>query len=331
MSKEAIFEKIKEYSRIMLFRHFRIDGDCVGSTKGFQEVLRATFPEKEIYLIDDEKSDYLAFLGADDAPVADELYRDALGIVIDTATAERISSPKYTLCREVAKIDHHIEVPGKEGYFYATDGLSWVEEERSSACEMIAAFCASFPELQLNRRAATCLYTGMVTDSGRFQYPGVSGETMRLAGLLLDVGVDTEWLYANLYLREFESLKFKAYVYEHMTISGSGVASIYLSRETQQAFGLTFEEASSCISYLDGIKGCLCWLAFIETGDAQNSVRVRLRSRFVHINTLAEQYRGGGHACASGATVYGEGEIRELTAKADQMVREYKETHEEWL
>lgn len=330
MSKEVIFEKIKEYQRIMLFRHIRIDGDCVGATKGFQEVLRTSFPDKEILIIDDEKSDYLAFLGPDDSPVPDEMYEDALGIVIDTATKDRISNPKYVLCKEIAKIDHHIEVPGKDGHFYADH--SWVEEERSSACEMIAAFCASFPdELKINQRAATFIYTGMVTDSGRFQYPGVSGDTMRYAGMLLDVGVDTEWLYANLYLKDFESLKFKAYVYEHMIISESGVASVYLSREMQQSFGLTFEEASSAISYLDGIKGCLCWLAFIETGDAQNSIRVRLRSRFVHINTLAEQYRGGGHACASGATIYGEEEIRELTAKADEMVRKYKETHEVWL
>ena len=60
---ETILNKIKEYDRIMLFRHIRMDGDCTGATKGFKEILKLSFPEKEILLVDDQKSDFLAFLG----------------------------------------------------------------------------------------------------------------------------------------------------------------------------------------------------------------------------------------------------------------------------
>jgi phosphoesterase RecJ-like protein len=72
-------------------------------------------------------------------------------------------------------------------------------------------------------------------------------------------------------------------------------------------------------------------MVFIENGDAEGSIRVRLRSRFVHINTIAEKYRGGGHACASGATVYSVDEMQALLSDADAHVKEYKETHEGWL
>ena len=65
---------------------------------------------------------------------------------------------------------------------------------------------------------------------------------------------------------------------------------------TQQRFGLSFEDASAAIGYLDSIRGCLCWLAFIDAPD--DTIRVRLRSRFVAINTLAERHHGGGHAFA---------------------------------
>ena len=58
---------------------------------------------------------------------------------------------------------------------------------------------------------------------------------------------------------------------------------------------------------------------------------MRLRSRFVHINSIAEKYHGGGHSCASGATVYGEEEMQQLLQDADALVKEYKETHEGWL
>ena len=72
-------------------------------------------------------------------------------------------------------------------------------------------------------------------------------------------------------------------------------------------------------------------MVFIENGDAEGTIRVRLRSRFVHINPIAEKYRGGGHAMASGATVYGWDEAKKLLADADAHVKEYKETHEGWL
>jgi phosphoesterase RecJ-like protein len=65
--------------------------------------------------------------------------------------------------------------------------------------------------------------------------------------------------------------------------------------------------------------------------DEENVIRVRLRSRFVHINPVAEKYNGGGHACASGATVYSWEEAERLVADADAHVKEYKETHEGWL
>ena len=72
-------------------------------------------------------------------------------------------------------------------------------------------------------------------------------------------------------------------------------------------------------------------IAFIDSGDADASIRVRLRSRFMTINQIAEQFHGGGHACASGATVYSQEEMQELIAKADAAIKEYKETHEGWL
>ena len=68
---QSILNKIEEYNRIFIFRHIRMDGDCTGSTKGFKRILQLTYPQKEIYLIDEQRSDFLAFLGEDDAPVAD--------------------------------------------------------------------------------------------------------------------------------------------------------------------------------------------------------------------------------------------------------------------
>lgn len=319
----AILDKIKAYDKIFIFRHFRPDGDAVGSTKGLQQILRATFPEKQIYLQNADFSDYLAFLGGEDALLPDEAYADALGIVLDTATANRISNKKYALCKELVKIDHHIPV---ESYGVC----EWVEEERSSTCEMIAAFYEAFQdELKIDSEAAKYIYTGMVTDSGRFRFRDVSGETLRLAGIILSQGIDVETIYSNLYLRDFDSFKFEAYAHKKMQISEHGVASLFVSKGMQKKFSLTNEQASASVSFMDSIKGSLIWLAFIDNGDG--SIRVRLRSRFITVNALAEKYGGGGHACASGATVHSKAEMKRLLADADAMLAEYKQNERGWL
>ena len=323
--KLQILNKLKEYDRIMLFRHIRNDGDCVGATKGLKRIIELTWPEKEVYLIDDDRSEYLAFLGSDDGEVSDEIYANALGIVLDTASENRISNKKYTLCKELIKIDHHIPLEN-----YGT--IHWVEEHRSSCCEMVVDFYRTFAdELQLDSLGATYLYTGMVTDSGRFRYEGVNGDTLRCAAAMLDIGIDTETLYANLYLDTYDALKFTAHVYEKMQQTENGVAYIFVDKAMQEQFDLSLEQAGSCVNDMDSIRGCLAWIAFIETGDEKGTIRVRLRSRFVHINGIAEKYRGGGHACASGATLYSKDEIALLLRDADAHVKEYKETHEGWL
>ena len=326
MNRETItkiLDKIEEYGRIIIFRHARPDGDAIGSTKGLARILKLTYPEKEIYLQNSDYSDYLAFLGPEDAPIADELYSDALGIVIDTATEKRISNKKYSLCREVVKIDHHIPIES-----YGT--LEWVEEERSSACEMIACFYDTLSErLKIDSEAATYIYAGMVTDSGRFRFRSVSGETMRLAGVMLNVGIDTDVLYANLYLKDFSEFKFESCAHKKMKITDGGVVYLYVSRSMKKKFGLTDEAASASVSFMDSIRGSLIWLAFIENDDG--SIRVRLRSRFVTVSELANKYGGGGHACAAGATVHSKKEMNALISDANELIKSYKESNTGWL
>ncbi len=320
--KQAILDKIKEYNKILIFRHFRPDGDAVGSTKGLQELIKLNFPEKTVLLQNCDYSDYMAFLGTEDELLNEAEYKDALGIVIDTGTAKRASNQKFNLCKEVIKIDHHIPL---ESY----GDLEWVEEHRSSACEMIADFYDTFKnELKINSQAATYIYAGMVTDSGRFRYREVDGETMRLAGVMLDQGINTDLLYANLYLKDYKNLKFEAYVQNRIKLTENGVAYIFVTKKMKKKFSLSNEDASASVGFLDAIRGSLIWIAFIENDDA---IRIRFRSRFVTVSELAEQYRGGGHACAAGGTVYSKREMKQVLRDADVLIKNYKENNEDWL
>lgn len=320
---QAILDKIIAYDTIIITRHVRPDGDAIGSSNGLAEIIRASFPHKKVYVQTEDSSDYLAFLNGDDQPISDDEYNGALLIVLDTATRDRISNSKYDLAKEVIKIDHHIDIK-------PYGDLCWIEDYRSSTCEMVAYFYSTFKDkLTLNKRAALFVYTGMVTDSGRFRYESTTGETLRLAGMLLDEGVNTDWLFANLYLADFEYYKFQAYVHKKMKITPSGVAYLHVDKKMQQQFNLTTEQASEAVSFMNSIKGSIAWLAFIDMPDG--TIRVRLRSRFMQINALAEKYGGGGHQCTCGATLKHKKQIDLLVADADQMVAEYKSTHEGWL
>ena len=112
-------------------------------------------------------------------------------------------------------------------------------------------------------------------------------------------------------------------------LTKNGVAYIYISLDAQRRFGLTSEQASNSVAYLNSLKGSIIWIAFIENEDG--SIRVRLRSRFVTINQLAESYGGGGHAQASGATIYSLAEMRGFVRRADKLIEQYKSENDDWL
>ncbi len=322
-TKNAILEKIREYDRIIIARHQRPDGDAIGSSHGLAEILRLSFPDKSILVANQDSSEYLSFLQTEETDPDSLDYSNALAIVTDTANMDRCANKRITEAKEIIKIDHHIDVS-------PFGNICWVEDDRSSVCEMVTAFLYTFRDvLSCNLKAATLLYMGMVTDSGRFKYVETKGNTMRLAGYLLDMGIDTETLHANLELENFEFFKFKAFIYEKMEISENGVAHLYVDKAMQERFHLSREQASNSVDFMNKIRGSLIWIAFIDNPDG--SIRVRLRSRFITVNALAARYGGGGHANASGATVNSLDEMKALINDADEMLKQYKASNGGWL
>ena len=321
--KEVILNKIKEYDSIVIGRHFRPDGDAVGSTMGLGRIISLTFPEKKVYLSNNDKSDYMAFLGDTSESVSEEIIKSSLVIIIDTATEDRVSDNRILNGKEVVKIDHHIEA---EPY----GDVSWVEDWRSSSCEMIASFYEEFSSvLKIDDIAATAIYAGMVTDSGRFRFSSTSSETLRLASIMVGKGVDIERLQANLDLNSYNFYKYQAYVFSKIEMTENGVSWLYVDQEMQKKWNLSREDASESVGFMSGIKGSICWIAFIENSDG--SIRVRLRSRFMTVNKIAEKYHGGGHDRASGATCYSREEMMALVEDADKATKEFKESGEYWI
>ncbi|MGN1189177.1 MAG: bifunctional oligoribonuclease/PAP phosphatase NrnA [Candidatus Ornithospirochaeta sp.] len=321
--KNLIFDKIKEYDSIVIGRHFRPDGDAVGSTMGLGRIISLTYPEKKVYLSNKDKSEYMSFLGDTSELVDEEIIKNSLVIIIDTATEDRVSDERILKGKEVIKIDHHIDVA-------PYGDISWVEDWRSSASEMIASFYETFSSsFKIDTLAATMIYTGMVTDSGRFRFSSTSPETLRLAGIMVGKGVNIERLQANLDLNDYNFYKYQADVFSKIEMTENGVAWLYVDNEMQKKWNLTKEDASESVGFISGIKGSICWIAFIDNSDG--TIRVRLRSRFMTVNKIAEKYHGGGHDRASGATCYSKEEMEALIKDADLETKRFKESGEYWV
>ena len=174
---EAILDKIQQYDTIILHRHYRPDGDAMGSQIGMKHLLQENFPEKKIYMVGDDAG-YLSFMEdcvMDQIP--DETYSDALAVILDCGSAHLISDDRWKQAAETVRMDHHLFT----GKFADAEAI---DSGYESCCGLIAQF-AMDTGLKLNPLAAKSLYTGMVTDSGRFRYDSTTAQTFRLAAFLI--------------------------------------------------------------------------------------------------------------------------------------------------
>lgn len=310
---KRILNKIKEFETIIIHGHKRPDGDCYGAQFGLKNIIQSSFPSKHVYVVG-QTSDFVDYVGKVDT-ISDDLYKDALVIVVDTATEERISDPRYTMGKYLIKIDHHIPV---NDY----GDLRWVDTNFPSCAQMISYFYYKFKnELKLTKEGAIALYTGIVTDTGRFRYRGVSKVTHQLAGMLLEKGVDVEYIDQQLSKETLEMVGLKGYVYSNYK-TADGFIYLKMTRDVIEQYNVSDEQAASVVNLLSGIEGYPVWALFIEY---PNEIRIRLRSSGPTINELANQYAGGGHAKAAGCRIENWDQLDDFIKDCEAVVKAYKE------
>ena len=307
---EQIKNAIERFDRILIHRHSRPDGDAMGSQIGLRELLRHNYPEKEIFAVGDNTGFFGFMEGAVMDEVPDTAYEGALAIVLDCGAEHLISDTRWKTAAATARMDHHI-FTGQLAEFEVID------TSFESCCGMVAAL-AEESGWALTPLAAKSLYTGMVTDSGRFRYDGTTARTFRLAAFLMEQPIDTNELFRQLYADDFESKKRKAQFVLKTRFSPKNVAYIYTTREEFEAMGLdTFTVSRAMVNTMADIRGVDIWVNFTET---ENGVLCELRSSRYNINPIAVKYGGGGHAKASGATVPDRDTAMAMLADLDEMM-----------
>lgn len=308
--KRQIIDTIEKYNKIIILRHVRPDPDAYGSQMGLKELIKENYPDKAVYAAG-EHEEFLSYLAKPDK-VNQSSYKDALVIVTDTGNTGRIDSEFYNEGALLMKIDHH---PDADPY----GDIKWVDTKASSTSEMIIAL---FEEGQasygwkMTVEAARLLFAGIVGDTGRFMFPSATAKTFDRASELIKYDFDRAELFAGMYEIDRKILHLQGYIYQNFEIDANGAAFIKLDRATLEKFNVSPEETSQLGGSLGEVKGIRAWVIFIEE---EYQIRARLRSKGPVINSLAAEYRGGGHPFASGASVRSWEEADELIAKLKEL------------
>ena len=290
---EAIKDLIERYPRIIIHRHKNPDGDAMGAQQGLKEILRDNYPEKEIYAVGDNSTRYGFMLVTPLDEIPDATYGGALAIILDLSAPGLVSDERYTLAEATARIDHHV-------FIEKFTDEEVVDTTAESCCSLITAM-AEECGWQVSRDAAKALYTGMVTDSGRFRYDSTTAKTHRLAAFLMERGFDTNEIYSSLYSEDLAHLQLRAKFTLKINVTPEGVAYIYTTREEAKSYGVDeFTISRGMVGVMSDLRGIHTWVNFTES---DTGVLCEIRSSRYNINPIATKYGGGGHKKASGATL----------------------------
>ena len=290
---EEILQAIKEYQKIIIHRHFNPDGDAMGSQIGLKNIIKDNYPEKEVYAVGDDPKRFAFMDGAVMDEIDDSVYEGALAIILDCGASTLISDDRWKKAAKTARIDHHI-------FGEKIADIEVVNTSYESCCGEVTEFALE-SGLQLSPASAKALYTGMVTDSGRFRYDSTTSNTFRLASALLEQKFDLNSIYSQLYADDFNNVRLRAQFVLKIQFTDDGVAYIYTTKEELPTYGVdTFTISRGMVATMSDLRGVDVWANFTET---ENGVLVEIRSNKYAVQPVAVKYGGGGHAKACGATV----------------------------
>ncbi|MBR3705057.1 MAG: bifunctional oligoribonuclease/PAP phosphatase NrnA [Oscillospiraceae bacterium] len=305
-----ILSEIKRFDRIIIHRHSKPDGDAIGSQIGLKHIIRENFPEKEVFVVGDGAGHYSFIPDSVMDEISDDMYTDALAIVLDCGASSLISDDRYRNAKRTARMDHHI-------FCEKICDTEVVETSYESCCGMVADLALTC-SLRLNPTAAQALYTGMITDSGRFRYDSTSSRTFRLASFLMEQKFDTNEIFRNLYADDFESKKLRAQFTLKVQFTEHNVAYIYTTLDELKTLNKDiFSVSRGMVGIMSDTKGVDIWVNFTET---ENGVLCEIRSSRFNINPIAAKYGGGGHAKASGATLPNRETAMQMLRDLDNMI-----------
>ena len=291
-----VLSQIEQRDRFVLTSHARPDGDAVGSSLGFSQILRSMGKQAEVVLRDGVPRIYHSLPYADKVVKAERVngnYQAAIILECDSIQRTRLQGLED---RFLINIDHHASAR-------PFAHVNWIDPKAVATAEMIYRL-AREAGVQISAEIATCLYTGVLTDTGSFMFAGTNEHTFELARELVLAGADPARCARNIYFgHSTAKMRLLGAALSKLQREGP-LGWISVSQEQMERCQAREEDCEGLVNYALSIHDVEVAAFFRELPDSR--FRVSLRSKGGYdVAAIAQRFGGGGHRCASGCSLDG--------------------------
>jgi phosphoesterase RecJ-like protein len=298
--RAPIVEQLKRRSSFAILSHLDPDGDAIGSALGLAHVLERLGKRATVHLPGGAPRMYEFLPGAERVRADFDASGIDAVIVLDATSPDRLADLAFAVHAglPVLNVDHHVDNVRFGDHV-------WVDPTFGATALMVHDI-ATAGEFDIDADAATCLYTGVLTDTGRFTFSNADARALQVAGELVRLGAKPHEIAHAVYERfSEEALRLLGQVLSTLDLRDGGrVACLHATRAMLAETGATTQDAEGFATYARSVAGVQVGLFLREMEDGM--VKVSFRSNEgVPIHGVAGQFGGGGHPSASGARVSG--------------------------
>jgi phosphoesterase RecJ-like protein len=293
-------EEIRKASSVLVGSHLNPDGDALGSALAVSHYLDGLGVSNEV-LSNNQTPKNLEFLPGVDRVRSEPLRTDHdLAIVLDLDSLDRLGSvrPFFEACPRMVVIDHHVP--------HAAPGDLRIVDVEAPATSLILARLLIALEAPLTPEIATCLLTGIFTDTGSFRFRNTTPESLSLSAILLEKGADINMVSEEIYGRiPLSAQRLYGRVLQRMKLTKNNRVCWSTLRLTD------FTETGAADEDTEGFANDLLCGATVEIAaffreTKPDCIRTSIRSRRdFDVSAVAREFGGGGHRNAAGCTIHG--------------------------
>ena len=310
-----ILEELKDAKIVGITGHVRPDGDCVGSTMGLYNFLKENRPDLDVRVYLEKPGDDFNFI-----PRINEIKNEPdldlkfdVFIVLDCSSLDRIEpfAEMFIYANKTICLDHHISNTS-----FADVNL--VEPTWSSASEVLFT---CLDENLISKEVATCIYTGIIHDTGVFKYSCTSANTMTIAGKMMEKGIDYSSIidnsfYAKTYIQN--QILGRALLESVLFYDGKCIFSS-VSKELMDFYGVDGKSLGGIVEQLRLTDGVEVAIFMYEIGEGEYKVSLRSKS-VIDVSKISTTFGGGGHIRAAGFSA--KGSVHSIVNKIGALIEE---------
>lgn len=299
---------LSDAKKVVITAHINPDGDAIGSALGLYHALRSAGKDVRVVMPTPVPSTMTWMPGMDVVEVFSVQPTLTMGdadtvVVLDLNSVSRLKdlgslilSTRTSTNLRIVNIDHHTE---PEDFA----DVQLVDTSAAATCQMLVRVLSLMPSVVLNADAATCLYTGIMTDTGSFHFPRTTSSLHRDVAALIDAGADPVAIYDNVYNHSpVARMRMLGYALSSMTTHHDGkLCTMVIEQNDLLRFGCTTDDVDGYVHNTLAVDGVEIGVLLVEL---PNEIKCSFRSKgTVYVNELAKSFGGGGHVYAAGARV----------------------------